>query len=58
VYFPQVVNSFCVEQAIKTGLAIQGKINLWSAFDRKHYFYADLPMGYQITQYNSSCLLD
>jgi aspartyl-tRNA(Asn)/glutamyl-tRNA(Gln) amidotransferase subunit B len=46
-----VINSFCVDQAIKTGLGINGKVNLVSFFDRKNYFYADLPSGYQITQF-------
>ncbi len=46
-----VINSFCIDQAIKTGLGINGTINLTSAFDRKNYFYADLPQGYQITQF-------
>src|SRR5262249_11056682 len=46
-----VINGFCVEQAIKTGLGIEGRINLVSVFDRKNYFYADLPAGYQISQY-------
>ncbi len=45
-----VINKFCVEQAIKTGLGLNAKINKVSVFDRKHYFYADLPTGYQITQ--------
>ena len=45
-----VVNSFCVEQAVKTGLGINAKINLISRFDRKNYFYPDLPQGYQISQ--------
>ncbi len=52
--FPGVlprVNKFCVEQAIKTGLALNGKINLVSYFDRKHYFYPDSPFGYQISQF-------
>ncbi|MDR2008305.1 MAG: Asp-tRNA(Asn)/Glu-tRNA(Gln) amidotransferase subunit GatB, partial [Alphaproteobacteria bacterium] len=44
-------NSFCIEQAVKTGLALSGEINLISYFDRKHYFYPDLPFGYQITQF-------
>ncbi|KAM9986959.1 hypothetical protein ACTFIY_011388 [Dictyostelium cf. discoideum] len=45
-----VLNNKCVEQAIKTGLSIGGTINRYSFFDRKHYFYQDLPQGYQITQ--------
>lgn len=47
-----VVNFYCVEQAIKTGLAINAQINTRSVFDRKNYFYADLPQGYQITQFS------
>ena len=46
-----VLNKYCVEQAIKTGLGINGKINNISIFDRKNYFYADLPQGYQISQF-------
>lgn len=46
-----VLNKFCVEQAIKTGLGIHGKINKVSVFDRKNYFYPDLPQGYQISQF-------
>jgi aspartyl-tRNA(Asn)/glutamyl-tRNA(Gln) amidotransferase subunit B len=46
-----VLNRYCVEQAIKTGLGINGKINKVSVFDRKNYFYADLPQGYQISQF-------
>lgn len=45
-----VVNAFCIEQAVRTGLGLQAKINLDSAFDRKNYFYPDLPQGYQISQ--------
>ena len=45
-----VLNNFCVEQAIKTGLGLKAKINLFSQFDRKNYFYPDLPQGYQISQ--------
>ena len=45
-----VINEFCVEQAVKTGLGLQAEINLVSAFDRKNYFYPDLPQGYQISQ--------
>ena len=45
-----VVNDYCVEQAVRTGLGLKAKINLWSAFDRKNYFYPDLPQGYQISQ--------
>ncbi|NNU16676.1 Asp-tRNA(Asn)/Glu-tRNA(Gln) amidotransferase subunit GatB [Parvularcula sp. ZS-1/3] len=46
-----VINKFCVEQAIKTGLGLNAKIHTWSRFDRKNYFYPDLPQGYQISQY-------
>jgi aspartyl-tRNA(Asn)/glutamyl-tRNA(Gln) amidotransferase subunit B len=46
-----VINRYCVEQAIRTGLGLNAKINLWSRFDRKNYFYPDLPAGYQISQY-------
>ncbi len=45
-----VINAFCVEQAVRTGLGLKAKINLRSAFDRKNYFYPDLPQGYQISQ--------
>ena len=46
-----VINEFCVKQAIKTGIGLKAKINNKSIFDRKNYFYADLPQGYQISQY-------
>jgi aspartyl-tRNA(Asn)/glutamyl-tRNA(Gln) amidotransferase subunit B len=46
-----VINRKCVEQAIRTGLGLKAKINHRSVFDRKNYFYPDLPAGYQITQY-------
>jgi aspartyl-tRNA(Asn)/glutamyl-tRNA(Gln) amidotransferase subunit B len=45
-----VLNGECVRQAVRTGLAINAQINRWSRFDRKNYFYADLPQGYQISQ--------
>jgi aspartyl-tRNA(Asn)/glutamyl-tRNA(Gln) amidotransferase subunit B len=46
-----VINRHCVEQAVRTGLGIDAEINLHSVFDRKNYFYPDLPAGYQISQY-------
>src|ERR1700722_10636214 len=46
-----VINRYCVEQAVKTGLGLKAQINPWSRFDRKNYFYPDLPQGYQISQY-------
>jgi aspartyl-tRNA(Asn)/glutamyl-tRNA(Gln) amidotransferase subunit B len=46
-----VINEYAVKQAVKTGLGFNGKINLRSVFDRKNYFYADLPQGYQISQF-------
>src|SRR5688572_18226012 len=46
-----VINRYCVEQAVRTGLGLKAKINLASVFDRKNYFYPDLPAGYQISQY-------
>ena len=46
-----VINERCVEQAVISGLGLKAKINLWSRFDRKNYFYPDLPQGYQISQY-------
>ena len=48
-----VINEFCVHQAIKTGLGLNAKINPYSVFDRKNYFYPDLPQGYQISQYKN-----
>ncbi|HEV2078320.1 MAG TPA: Asp-tRNA(Asn)/Glu-tRNA(Gln) amidotransferase subunit GatB [Allosphingosinicella sp.] len=45
-----VLNGECVRQAVRTGMALEAKINPWSRFDRKNYFYADLPQGYQISQ--------
>ena len=45
-----VINEFCIEQAVRTGLGLKAEINLFSAFDRKNYFYPDLPQGYQISQ--------
>ena len=45
-----VPNRECIRQAVRTGMAIEAKINRWSRFDRKNYFYADLPQGYQISQ--------
>ncbi len=46
-----VINEFCIKQAVKTGVGLKAKINKRSIFDRKNYFYADLPQGYQISQY-------
>ncbi|MGK2284678.1 Asp-tRNA(Asn)/Glu-tRNA(Gln) amidotransferase subunit GatB [Pedomonas sp. V897] len=46
-----VINGECVRQAVRTGLALGAQINKWSRFDRKNYFYADLPQGYQISQF-------
>jgi aspartyl-tRNA(Asn)/glutamyl-tRNA(Gln) amidotransferase subunit B len=48
-----VINEFCVRQAVRTGLGLNAQINLRSVFDRKNYFYPDLPQGYQISQYKS-----
>lgn len=53
-----VINRFCVEQAIKTGLGIEATVNEVSIFDRKNYFYADLPQGYQISQYTRPIVSD
>ena len=48
-----VINEHCVKQAIKSGHALNAKVNKTSVFDRKNYFYADLPQGYQISQYKN-----
>ena len=48
-----VINEYCIQQAVKTGLGLNAKINSYSVFDRKNYFYADLPQGYQISQYKN-----
>jgi len=47
-----VVNAYCIEQAVKSGLGLKAKVNQRSVFARKNYFYADLPQGYQISQYD------
>src|SRR5438105_3787300 len=48
-----VINEDCIKQAVRTGLGLKAKINFKSVFDRKNYFYPDLPQGYQISQYKS-----
>src|SRR6195952_377891 len=48
-----VINEYCVAQAVRTGLGLNARINRRSVFDRKNYFYPDLPQGYQISQYKS-----
>ena len=48
-----VINDECIRQAVRTGLGLKARINLKSVFDRKNYFYPDLPQGYQISQYKS-----
>ena len=48
-----VINEYCIQQAVKTGLGLNAKINSYSVFDRKNYFYADLPQGYHISQYKN-----
>lgn len=52
-----VINQRCVDQAIKTGLGIHGQVQPISVFDRKNYFYADLPLGYQISQFERPIVL-
>src|SRR6188768_1670471 len=47
-----VINAECVRQAVRTGLGLKARINLKSVFDRKNYFYPDLPQGYQISQFS------
>ena len=47
-----VINRVCVEQAVKTGIGLNAQVNLYSVFDRKNYFYPDLPQGYQISQFS------
>lgn len=47
-----VLNGFCVEQAVRTGLGLNAQINTYSVFARKNYFYPDLPQGYQISQFD------
>jgi aspartyl-tRNA(Asn)/glutamyl-tRNA(Gln) amidotransferase subunit B len=53
-----VINEFCVEQAVRTGLGLKAQINLRSVFDRKNYFFPDLPQGYQISQYKNPVVGD
>ena len=53
-----VINRFCVDQAILTGLSLNAKINEVSVFDRKNYFYPDLPQGYQISQFEYPIVSD
>src|SRR5258708_14743872 len=48
-----VINRECIAQAVRSGLGLNARINLKSVFDRKNYFYPDLPQGYQISQYKS-----
>ena len=52
-----IVNMYCIEQAVKTGLAVNGEIQKHSVFDRKHYFYPDLPNGYQISQFYNPAVI-
>jgi aspartyl-tRNA(Asn)/glutamyl-tRNA(Gln) amidotransferase subunit B len=53
-----VINAECVKQAVRTGLGLKARINLKSVFDRKNYFYPDLPQGYQISQYKSPIVVE
>ena len=53
-----VINKFCIEQAVKSGIGLNAKINKKSIFDRKNYFYQDLPQGYQISQYKDPIVGD
>lgn len=53
-----VLNRFCVEQGVRAGLGLRGRINLVSTFERKNYFYPDLPQGYQISQYQCPLVSD
>src|SRR6185312_12395295 len=46
-----VINEACIAQAVRSGLGLKAEVNLVSVFDRKNYFYPDLPQGYQISQY-------
>jgi len=52
------INSYVIDQAIKSGLALNAKVNNFSIFDRKNYFYPDLPLGYQISQYKDPIVSD
>ena len=52
------INSFVIDQAIKSGLALNANVNKFSIFDRKNYFYPDLPLGYQISQYKDPIISD
>src|SRR5258708_30146897 len=53
-----VINLECVKQVVRTGLGLNAKINLKSVFDRKNYFFPDLPQGYQISQYKTPIVAD
>lgn len=58
ISFLQALNKQCVAAAVRTALCFGCHINRTSYFDRKHYFYADMPAGYQITQYNTPIATD